>query len=45
MSNVPEIWVAIVSKVVTPSDTLAGIAFGSNQKLTQETMTNIEFGM
>ena len=43
--RLPEIWVAMVSRVVTPSDTRAGMALGSSQKETQETMTNIEFGM
>ncbi len=37
--------VDIVSRVVTPRDTLAGTAFGSNQKLTQDTMTNMQQGM
>lgn len=40
----PEVWVDIVSKVVTPSETLAGIAFWSNQKLTQDTITNMQQG-
>ena len=42
---IPDICVAIVRSVVTPRETLAGMAFGSNQKETQETMTNIEHGM
>ena len=41
----PEIWVAMVSSVVTPSETRAGIAFGSSQKETHETMTSIEQGI
>lgn len=36
--------VDIVSRVVTPNETLAGTAFGSSQKLTQETMTNMQQG-
>ena len=40
----PEVWVDIVSKVVTPKETRAGMAFWSNQKLTQETITNIQQG-
>ncbi len=37
--------VDMVSSVVTPRETLAGTAFGSNQKLTHETMTSIQQGM
>ena len=39
------VWVDIVSKVVTPRATRAGTACASNQKLTQETMTNMHPGM
>jgi hypothetical protein len=38
------VWVDMVSNVVTPNDTLAGTALGSNQKLTQDTMTNMQQG-
>lgn len=41
----PEVCVAIVSRVVTPNDTLAGTALWSNQKDTHDTMTNIQQGM
>jgi len=36
--------VDMVSSVVTPSDTRAGTAFGSSQKLTHDTMTNMQHG-
>ena len=36
--------VDMVNKVVTPRATRAGTAFGSNQKLTQDTMTSIHPG-
>ena len=36
--------VDMVSRVVTPSDTLAGTALGSSQKETQDTMTNMQQG-
>lgn len=36
---VDDIKVVIVSTVVTPNDTLAGVAFRFNQKLTQEIIT------
>lgn len=35
----------MVSRVVTPSDTLAGTDFASSQKLTHETMTSMQHGM
>ncbi len=38
------VWVDMVSRVVTPSATLAGTACGSSQKLTQETMTSMQPG-
>ena len=41
----PEICVAIVRSVVTPNETLAGMAFGSSQNDTQETMTSMQHGM
>lgn len=40
-----EVWVDMVSRVVTPSDTLAGTDFASSQKLTHETMTSMQHGM
>ena len=36
--------VDMVRRVVTPRETLAGTAFGSNQKDTQDTMTNMQQG-
>ena len=41
----PLVWVDMVSSVVTPSDTLAGMACWSSQKLTQEMTTIKEEGM
>ena len=38
------VWVDIVSSVVTPKLTLAGTALGSNQKLTHDTITNMQQG-
>ena len=38
------VWVDIVSSVVTPKLTLAGTAFGSSQKLTHDTITNMQQG-
>ena len=40
----PAVWVDIVSKVVTPSDTLAGTDLESSQKETQDTITNMQDG-
>ena len=40
----PEVCVDMVSKVVTPKETLAGMAFWSSQKLTQDTITNMQQG-
>ena len=36
--------VDMVRRVVTPNDTLAGTAFGSNQKDTHDTITSIQHG-
>lgn len=41
----PEVCVAMVRRVVTPKDTRAGTALWSNQKDTQDTMTNMQQGM
>ena len=43
-ADMPLVWVDMVSSVVTPSDTLAGMACWSSQKLTQETMTSMQQG-
>ena len=40
----PAIWVDIVSRVVTPSATLAGTDLLSSQKETQDTMTSMQEG-
>ena len=37
--------VDMVKRVVTPRETRAGTALGSSQKLTHETMTNMQQGM
>lgn len=42
---VEDMRVVIVSTVVTPSDTLAGVAFLCNQKDTQDMTTMSEAGM
>lgn len=42
---VDDMRVVIVSTVVTPSDTLAGVAFRLSQKLTQEIITISPEGM
>ena len=39
-----DVCVDMVSKVVTPRETLAGTACGSSQKLTHETMTSMQQG-
>lgn len=41
----PEICVAIVSNVVTPSETRAGMDVGSSQKDTHDTTTSMQHGM
>lgn len=41
----PVVWVAMVSRVVTPRETRAGTAFESSQNETHETMTSIQQGM
>ena len=41
---IPDVCVDIVRSVVTPRETRAGIAFWSNQKLTQDTMTSMQHG-
>ena len=41
---IPDAWVDMVSSVVTPSETRAGMAFWSSQKDTQETMTSMQQG-
>ena len=38
------VWVDMVKSVVTPNETLAGTALGSNQNETQDTMTSIQHG-
>ena len=40
-----DVWVDMVSKVVTPRATRAGTAFWSSQKDTQDTITNMQHGM
>lgn len=42
---IPDVCVAIVSRVVTPSETRAGTAPWSSQKDTHETMTNMQQGV
>ena len=42
---IPVVWVAMVNRVVTPSDTLAGTALASSQNDTQDTMTSMQHGM
>ena len=41
---IEEVCVDIVSSVVTPRETRAGVAFESNQKDTHETITNMQQG-
>ena len=40
----PAVWVETVSKVVTPSETLAGTDLESSQNEIQDTMTNMQEG-
>lgn len=40
-----DVCVDMVKRVVTARETLAGTALGSNQKLTQDTTTNMQHGM
>lgn len=42
---IPDVWVAMVSSVVTPSETRAGTAPWSSQNDTHETMTNMQHGV
>jgi len=41
----PDVCVAIVSSVVTPSDTRAGTALWSSQNDTHDTITSMQHGM
>ena len=41
-AEMPLVWVDMVSSVVTPRDTRAGMACWSSQKLTHDTITNIQ---
>ena len=42
---IPVVCVAIVSRVVTPRETLAGTALASSQNDTHDTMTSMQHGM